>query len=41
MNSNKKLFIHHYSKIMKCIKNIVDDDELTDEEKIRLLGIVL
>ena len=34
-------FMYHYSKIMGCVKDIVDDDELSDEEKIRLLGVVL
>ena len=33
--------MYHYSKIMRCVKDIVDDDELSDEEKVRLLGVVL
>ena len=34
-------FIHHYNKIVRCIKDVVDDEELTSEEKIKLLGVIL
>ena len=34
-------FMYHYDKLIKCIKSIIDDEELSSEEKIRLLGVVL
>jgi len=34
-------FIHHYDKMVRCIKNVIDDEELSSEEKIRLLGVIL
>jgi hypothetical protein len=34
-------FMYHYDKLIKCIKDIVDDDNLSSEEKIRLLGVIL
>ena len=34
-------FIYHYDKLVRVIKNIIDDDELTSEEKIKLLGVIL
>jgi len=34
-------FIHYYDKLVRVIKDIVNDDELTSEEKIRLLGVIL
>ena len=34
-------FMHHYDKLIKVIKAVIDDEELTSEEKIRLLGVVL
>jgi len=34
-------FMHHYSQIVKCIKAIIEDDEMTDEEKVRILGVIL
>jgi len=38
---NKEKFFYYYAKIVKLIKQIIEDDELTDEEKIRLLGTIL
>lgn len=32
---------HHYDRIVKDIKEIIDDPEMTDEEKIRVLGVIL
>lgn len=34
-------FVHHYNKIVRCIKDIVDDDDLSSEEKVKLLGVIL
>lgn len=34
-------FMYYYDKIIRVVKDIVDDSELTSEEKIRLLGVVL
>lgn len=31
----------HLSRIVRDIKLVLDDTRLTDEEKIRLLGIIL
>jgi len=33
--------MHHYDKLIKVIKNIIDDEELTSEEKVRILGVIL
>lgn len=33
--------MHHYDKLIKCFKEIIDDEELSSEEKIRLLGVIL
>lgn len=32
---------YYYNKIVKVIKEIVDDEDLTSEEKVRLLGVIL
>jgi len=34
-------FIHYYDKLVRVIKDIVNDDELSSEEKIKLLGVIL
>lgn len=34
-------FMYHYDKVVKVIKNIIEDEELTSEEKVRLLGVIL
>lgn len=34
-------FCFYYSKTVKLIKEIINDDSLTDEEKVRLLGVIL
>ena len=34
-------FMYHYDKLIRVIKDILDDNELTSEEKIRLLGVIL
>ncbi len=34
-------FFYYYNKIVRVIKEIVDDEELTDEDKVRLLGVIL
>lgn len=33
--------MYHYDKLIKNIKAIIDDNELSSEEKIRLLGVIL
>lgn len=33
--------MHHLNAVMRVIKGIVDDDLMSDEEKIRLLGVIL
>jgi hypothetical protein len=33
--------LHHLNIVMRAVKGIVDDDKMSDEEKIRLLGIIL
>ena len=33
--------MYHYDKLIKCFKEIIDDEELSSEEKIRLLGVIL
>lgn len=38
-NQNNRVF-EHYSRIIKCVKDILNDDELDDEEKIRMLGTI-
>lgn len=40
MKDNER-FIYHYDKIVRCIKDIIDDEELTNKEKIKLLGVIL
>lgn len=37
---NEKFMIY-YDRLVRVIKDIVNDDELTSEEKIRLLGVIL
>lgn len=32
---------HYYNKVVKLIREVIEDEELTDEEKIRLLGVIL
>jgi len=34
-------FIHYYDKLVRVIKDIVNDDELSSEEKIKLLDVIL
>ena len=34
-------FMYYYDKLVKVFKEIINDDELTSEEKIRLLGVIL
>lgn len=34
-------FMVYYNKTIRLIKEIIDDEELSDEEKIRLLGVIL
>ena len=38
---NKNKFFYYYNKVVLLIKEIINDNELTDEEKVRLLGIIL
>lgn len=33
--------MHHLNAVMRVFKGIVDDDLMSDEEKIRLLGVIL
>lgn len=35
------LQIQYLNKIIRIIKEIVDDNSLTSEEKVRLLGVIL
>lgn len=37
----KDKLLYYYDKQVKLIKEIIVDDELNSEEKIRLLGIIL
>jgi len=32
---------YYYNKILKIIKEILEDSELTSKDKIRILGIIL
>lgn len=32
---------HYYNKILKVIKEILEDNELNDEDKIKILGVIL
>lgn len=32
---------YYYNKILRIIKEILDDPDLSDEEKIRILGVIL
>ena len=32
---------YYYDKILKIVKEIIDDNELNSEEKIRILGTIL
>lgn len=34
-------FVVHYDKMVRVIKDVVHDDELTSEEKVKLLGVIL
>ena len=34
-------FMHYFDKTVKLIKEIVEDEELSSEEKVRLLGRIL
>jgi len=34
-------FTHYFKKVVVLIKEIVDDSQLSDEEKVRLLGMIL
>jgi hypothetical protein len=35
-----KVFFY-YDRVVRLIKDVVEDDELSSEEKIRLLGVIL
>ena len=32
---------YYYNKVVRLVKEVVDDNELSDEEKVRLLGVIL
>lgn len=34
-------FVYHYDKVVRVIKDVVNDDELSSEEKVKLLGVIL
>lgn len=34
-------FVYHYDKLIRVIKDVLDYDALTSEEKIRLLRVIL
>ena len=34
-------FVEHYARIVRDIKLVIDDERLSDEEKIKLLGVIL
>jgi len=38
--TNHKVFAY-YNKILRVVKEILEDPDLTDEEKIRTLGTIL
>jgi len=37
---SNKIFMY-YNKILRVVKEILDDPDLTDEEKIKTLGTIL
>ena len=34
-------FVFYYDRTVRLVKDIVEDDELTSEEKVKLLGVIL
>ena len=32
---------YYYNKILKVIKEIIEDNEMSDEDKIKTLGVIL
>jgi hypothetical protein len=34
-------FMFYYDRTVRLVKDIIEDDELSSEEKIRLLGVIL
>lgn len=36
-----EVFIEHYSKLVRWVKGVIDDERLSSESKIRLLGVAL
>lgn len=41
MNKRKKKIFRYYAQMVALVKRIVNDDELTDEEKIIILATIL
>ena len=41
MNEDFERLQKHYVKLVKWIKDVLEDDDLTAEEKIRILGNAL
>ena len=41
MKDDENLMLDYYSRILKIIKEIIDDKELNAEQKIRMLGVIL
>lgn len=33
--------LHHYAEIVRKLKDVLNDEELTDKEKISVLGTIL
>lgn len=31
---------HYYNKAIRIVKEIIDDEELSSEDKVRLLGVI-
>ena len=32
---------HYYNKVLRVVKELLDDEELSGEEKVRILGVIL
>jgi len=38
---DRELIFEYYNRILRVIKEIIDDNRLTPEEKIKILGVIL
>ena len=41
MNDSEERLMFYYDKIVRFIKDVIDDEILSSEAKIRLLGMIL